>query len=297
MPSFCPQEESNHNCVHTLGGSFHLSDVCNEWCICCVLCSWFCSLSSIHFLWMPRVLFNINHPIKLGLPRWFSGKTSSCQCRRCRFNPWVGKIPEVENSNPLQYSCLENPMDRWARQATVHGVTKNQSKLNTHADTNTSELPFVQATVDLLASLTLPIFFSYTCLLRITIFYHLQGSLVLHISLKFILQECLLALGMILQDTVCVLLGDVWRISQTRSIPKKRWADPEHPKSRGWSGAFAPCPRMHLKTLVSPASSSCPHLHWFSSLHCSALFSRVSAPAWQGSRETSSHIDRGVGCA
>ena len=32
----------------------------------------------------------------LGLPRWLSGKEPDCQCRRhkrCRFNPWVGKIP------------------------------------------------------------------------------------------------------------------------------------------------------------------------------------------------------------
>ena len=29
----------------------------------------------------------------LGLPRWFSGKESTCQCRRYRFNPWVRKIP------------------------------------------------------------------------------------------------------------------------------------------------------------------------------------------------------------
>ena len=27
------------------------------------------------------------------LPRWFSGKESACQCRRFRFDPWVGKIP------------------------------------------------------------------------------------------------------------------------------------------------------------------------------------------------------------
>ena len=30
---------------------------------------------------------------KLGLPRWLSGKESACQCRRCGFNPWAGKIP------------------------------------------------------------------------------------------------------------------------------------------------------------------------------------------------------------
>ena len=34
------------------------------------------------------------------------------------------------NGNPLQYSCLENPMDRGASQATVHGVTKSQTPLS-----------------------------------------------------------------------------------------------------------------------------------------------------------------------
>ena len=31
--------------------------------------------------------------IYMGFPRWLSGKESTCQCRRCRFHPWVGKIP------------------------------------------------------------------------------------------------------------------------------------------------------------------------------------------------------------
>ena len=39
---------------------------------------------------------------------------------------WLGRSPEGENGNPLQYSCLENPMDRGAWQATVHGVTESQ---------------------------------------------------------------------------------------------------------------------------------------------------------------------------
>ena len=38
--------------------------------------------------------------------------------------------PQGENSNPLQYSCLENPLDRGAWQATVHGVTKSQTRLS-----------------------------------------------------------------------------------------------------------------------------------------------------------------------
>ena len=36
------------------------------------------------------------------------------------------------NSNPLQYSCLENPMDRGAWQAMVHGVINGQTQLSTH---------------------------------------------------------------------------------------------------------------------------------------------------------------------
>ena len=37
----------------------------------------------------------------------------------------VGSIPGSGNGNPLQYSCLENSMDRGAWRATVHGVTKS----------------------------------------------------------------------------------------------------------------------------------------------------------------------------
>ena len=36
------------------------------------------------------------------------------QCVKPKFDPWVGKIPGEGNGNPLQYSCLENPMDRGA---------------------------------------------------------------------------------------------------------------------------------------------------------------------------------------
>ena len=41
--------------------------------------------------------------------------------------PGSGRSPGVGNGNPLQYSCLGNPMDRGARWATVHGVTKRWS--------------------------------------------------------------------------------------------------------------------------------------------------------------------------
>ena len=39
----------------------------------------------------------------------------------------LGRSPGGGNDNPLQYSCLENPMDRRAWQAAVHGVTENRA--------------------------------------------------------------------------------------------------------------------------------------------------------------------------
>ena len=44
--------------------------------------------------------------------------------------PGTGKSPGEGNCNPLQYPCLENPMDRGAWGATVHGVTKSQTQLS-----------------------------------------------------------------------------------------------------------------------------------------------------------------------
>ena len=61
-----------------------------------------------------------------------SGKEPACQCRRCKrvgLDPQVRKIPGEGHGNPLQYSCLENNMDRGAWQATVHGFAK---ELDTH---------------------------------------------------------------------------------------------------------------------------------------------------------------------
>ena len=65
-----------------------------------------------------------------GLPPWLSGKESTCQCRRCGFNSWVGKIPWRRKWHPLKYSCLGNPMDRGAWQATDHKVTKSRTWLS-----------------------------------------------------------------------------------------------------------------------------------------------------------------------
>ena len=44
--------------------------------------------------------------------------------------PGLERSPEGGHGNTLQYSCLENPMDRGAWWATVHGVAKSQTRLN-----------------------------------------------------------------------------------------------------------------------------------------------------------------------
>ena len=47
----------------------------------------------------------------------------------CSIPRW-GRSPGEGNGNPLQYSCLESPMDRGASQATVPGVAKGQTRLS-----------------------------------------------------------------------------------------------------------------------------------------------------------------------
>ena len=50
--------------------------------------------SSVRYQWTVQILSYVYMP---GLPSWLSGKESTCQCRRCGFDPWVGKIPWRRN--------------------------------------------------------------------------------------------------------------------------------------------------------------------------------------------------------
>ena len=66
---------------------------------------------------------------EVGFPSWLSGEVC-LRCRRHRrprFDPWVGKIPGEGHGSPLQYSCLETPMDGGAWWATVYRVAKTQT--------------------------------------------------------------------------------------------------------------------------------------------------------------------------
>ena len=52
--------------------------------------------------------------------------------------PGLGRSPREGNGNPVQESCLENPMGRGAWWATVHGVTKSQTQQSMHIHTHIS---------------------------------------------------------------------------------------------------------------------------------------------------------------
>ena len=70
------------------------------------------------------VLFMVPFAVeKLGFPSGTDGKESACNAG----DP--GRSPGEGNGNPLQYSCLGNPMDRGAWQAIVHRVAKSQTGL------------------------------------------------------------------------------------------------------------------------------------------------------------------------
>ena len=56
-------------------------------------------------------------------------KESACNAGDPGSIPGSGRSPGEGNGKPLQYSCLENPMDRGAWQATVHRVTKSRTGL------------------------------------------------------------------------------------------------------------------------------------------------------------------------
>ena len=75
----------------------------------------------------------------MGFPGGPSGKESACNAGHMDTIPGLGRSPGGGHGNLLQYSCLENPMDRGAWWATVHRVTKSRTglnQLNIHACTH-----------------------------------------------------------------------------------------------------------------------------------------------------------------
>ena len=69
-------------------------------------------------------------PVFLGFPGGSDGKASVCNAGDPDLIPGLGRFPGEGNGNPLQYSCLENPTDKGAWWATVHGVAKSRTQLS-----------------------------------------------------------------------------------------------------------------------------------------------------------------------
>ena len=66
----------------------------------------------------------------MGFPDGSDSKESACNAGDLGLIPGLGRSPGEGNDCPLKYFCLENPMDRGAWQATVHGLTKTQTGLS-----------------------------------------------------------------------------------------------------------------------------------------------------------------------
>ena len=66
----------------------------------------------------------------MGFPDSSAAKESACNEGDLGSIPGLGLYPGEGNGYPLQYSCLENSMNRGAWQATVHGVAKSETQVS-----------------------------------------------------------------------------------------------------------------------------------------------------------------------
>ena len=102
--------------------ALHLADRCFLLKDCCA------SLSVIHGSAFSCLSLNLLSFKTRGSPGGASGKRTHLPMREtCGFDHWWRRSPGEGSGNPLQCSCLENPMDRGAWQATVHGVAQSQT--------------------------------------------------------------------------------------------------------------------------------------------------------------------------
>ena len=69
----------------------------------------------------------------MGFPAGSDGKESTCNAGDLGSIPGLGISPRAGHGNPFQYSCLENPMNRGAWRAALHGAVKSQTQLSDKA--------------------------------------------------------------------------------------------------------------------------------------------------------------------
>ena len=84
----------------------------------------YCKAATAYQITSPIIFLYETQGIYQGFPGGSDGKESACNAGDQGSIPGLGRSPEEGNGNPLQHSCLENPMDRGACRATVHGVER-----------------------------------------------------------------------------------------------------------------------------------------------------------------------------
>ena len=87
-----------------------------------------CNAQCLSVLGMQRLAGD--NSFLVGFPVGSVGKESACSGGDLGSIPGLRRSPGEGNDNPLQYSCLENSMDRGAWQAGVHGVAKSRTRLS-----------------------------------------------------------------------------------------------------------------------------------------------------------------------
>ena len=98
---------------------------------------WVEKLNIVKMATVPKLLYRYS---VMELPRWLSGKESTCQYKRHGLIPALGRS-SGEGNNPLQYSCLVNSMDRgawwgyssWGRKRVGHDSATKQQSLSVSA--------------------------------------------------------------------------------------------------------------------------------------------------------------------
>ena len=82
------------------------------------------------FGYMPSSKIAGSYGSSLGFPGGSDGEESTCNAGDLGSIPGLRRSPGGGHGNPLQYSCLENPMARGTWRAAVHGVTQSQTRLS-----------------------------------------------------------------------------------------------------------------------------------------------------------------------
>ena len=90
----------------------------------------FLLISYSQFIPGPPFPFGNSVVVLKGFSGSSDGKESSCNVGDLGLIPGLGRSPGEGNGNPLQYSCLENPIEGGTWQAIVYGVTKSRTRLS-----------------------------------------------------------------------------------------------------------------------------------------------------------------------